>query len=130
MFLMIIIAITSLGLLAYAVAENIFIGIPLTLLLFSLYFLAKRAGTDNAQLKALSIRGFKRCIPIASVLLLVGALISLWMSSGTVASLIYYGLKVISFDLVIFWGFILSVLVNAEHAITPIMEALCPNWNH
>jgi len=27
-------------------------------------------------------------------------------------------------------GFILFELVNAEYAIIPIMEVLCPNWSH
>ncbi|UEL48044.1 Na+/H+ antiporter NhaC family protein [Terrisporobacter hibernicus] len=108
-FFIIIITITML---IFSVFNNIFLGYGLTisLILFSLIGL-KRNKTIKDLLKLYTFES-KRSFPIIKILILISILISVWLSCGTIPSIVYYSLKYINPNLFILFCFLIAAVTS------------------
>lgn len=102
LFLMVV----SISLLMLSVIQSWYIGYPLIIcwVLFLAYALQK--GLTFKEVLRMSYEGGKKSFVVINILLLIGAVISLWMASGTIPSLVYYCLQYISPT-----GFLLSAFL-------------------
>lgn len=71
-------------------------------------------GLEWSQIEAAMIRGISISLSACLILLAVGSLIGTWMLSGTVPSLIYYGLSILSPE----WFYAASCLICALVAVS------------
>ena len=108
-FFIIIITITML---IFSVFNNIFLGYGLTisLILFSLIGL-KRNKTIKDLLELYTFES-KRSFPIIKILILISILISVWLSCGTIPSIVYYSLKYINPNLFILFCFLIAAVTS------------------
>ena len=86
----------SFCLLIYSVLKNLFIGYTLIAcwLLFALISLKK--GYKLKEIAIMSFHGGSQSFVVLKVLLLIGAVIGIWMASGTIPAIVYYCLKYIT----------------------------------
>lgn len=71
-------------------------------------------GMDYDQIEAGMIKGISVGISACLILLFIGALISVWMLSGTVPTLIYYGVQIINPE----WFYLCTLIVCALVSIS------------
>jgi Na+:H+ antiporter, NhaC family len=102
----------SFSLLIFSVMKNIFIGytIIICLVLFSLISLKK--GYGIREILKMSYEGGKQSFVVLRVFVLIGAVISLWMASGTIPSIVYYCLKYISPNTFIIASFLIPCMTS------------------
>lgn len=100
------------ALLIFSVFNGIFPAYPLAagLVLFSLVALKRGFGFIN--ILKMAYFGGKKSFAVIKVLLLIGALIPIWMASGTVPAIVYFGMALIHPNLFILAAFLLSCLVS------------------
>lgn len=108
LFLMVV----SIGLLMLSVFKSWYIGYPLIIcwVLFLVYALQK--GFTFKEVLHMSYEGGKKSFVVINILLLIGAVISLWMASGTIPSLVYYCLQYISPTSFLLSAFIISCFMS------------------
>lgn len=108
----ILLMVLSICLLMLSVIKNVFIGYPLIVcwLLFLIYALKK--GYKFKDILFMSYEGGKKAFIVINILLLIGAVISLWMISGTIPSLVYYCLKYISPSSFLLSAFLISCVMS------------------
>lgn len=92
------------------------LGLPLHIpLLFQIFItagLAYRNGYRWQQIEKMLLAGFSSTAPIVIILLLIGGLIGLWIASGTIPTIIYYGLNLINPRLFYVVSFLICSLVS------------------
>lgn len=86
--------------------------VPLLVTLLLFFGLHWRRGKAPAQLLGMVWRGAQQSFGVLSILLLIGGLMAAWMASGTVATLVYYGLQLIQPRWFILSAFGLTGLVS------------------
>ena len=69
-------------------------------------------GFSRHHLFNIVIKGIKDCLRILFIILLIGGLISIWMASGAVPTMIYYGLNYIRGTNFLFISFIISAVTS------------------
>ena len=75
-----------------SIFKRIFVGFPLLLAFFIFVFISLRRGFSlNAVIK-LSIDGGKKSFIVLKIFILIGSITGIWMASGTVPAIIYYGI--------------------------------------
>ena len=62
-------------------------------------FVAWRCGFGWAEIENSMVKGVTRAIPAIMIFLLIGALIGIWIVSGVVPAMLYYGLQTLSADI-------------------------------
>ncbi len=62
-------------------------------------FIAWRCGFGWAEIENSMVKGVTRAIPAIMIFLLIGALIGIWIVSGVVPAMLYYGLQTLSADI-------------------------------
>lgn len=87
--------ILTICLIGIAVTQNIFIGVPLTLVLFLFVWASIRKKTPIPEIKAQIVSGGKTSLSILWMLLLIAVNTASWLSSGCIAALIQYGFIVL-----------------------------------
>jgi Na+/H+ antiporter len=94
------------------VLKNIFIGYGLIVcwVLFALISLLKGYGFD--EILRMSYDGGKKSFVVMKILVLIGAIISTWMASGTISTIVYYGLKYINPSLFLLSAFLICCAVS------------------
>ncbi|MBD1874556.1 Na+/H+ antiporter NhaC family protein [Nodosilinea sp. FACHB-131] len=95
----------SFGLLLLSAVRGIFIAYPLLLAMALFVGVLRRRGFSLRALATMGWRGSQKALPVIGVLLIIGAVTASWMAAGTVPTLVYYGLQVVtphSFVLVAF----------------------------
>jgi len=92
------------------------LGLPLHLpILFQLIitsFLAVIWGGDWIKVEEMILKGLQKSGPIVLILMLIGALIGVWMYTGTIPTMVYYGLDLISPRLFYLVSFLLCSVVS------------------
>ncbi len=104
--------IISFILLLISILKGVFIVYPMLASLTILIGLLWQRGFKPKRLLALGIAGSKKSFSVLYILLLIGVVIAIWMTAGTVPTLVYYGIQIISPDYFILSAFILSMLVS------------------
>lgn len=95
----------SFGALLLGAVGGIFIAYPLLLAMALFVGVLRRRGFSLRVLAAMGWMGSQKALPVIGVLLTVGTVTASWMAAGTVPTLVYYGLQVVtphSFVLVAF----------------------------
>lgn len=92
--------------------NGIFIGFPLALCFFNFAFIAWQRGYPLKAILRMSYQGGKKSFIVLRILVLVGAITSIWMASGTTPTILYYGIQLINPKLFIMYAFLISSLVS------------------
>lgn len=95
-----------------SVLKGVFVGYALFsgLIIFSILSL-KRGYTINDIIK-MAYKGGKKAFIVIQIFILIGAIISVWMASGTVPAIVYYGIKLLKPNLFILSAFVISSVVS------------------
>lgn len=98
--------------LVFSVYNRIFVGYPLLLGLIIFTLVAWRRGFSRDDIIRMSINGAKKAIIVLSILLLIGGITGIWMASGTVPAIIFYGLKYMNPHFFILSAFLICCFVS------------------
>jgi len=109
---MLIALVSTFTLLMFSVYKGINILYPLFagFVLFSA--IAYRRGFAFRELLDMILKGAKKSFSIINILLLIGAITAVWRASGTVAYVVYYGIKLMNPNYFILYAFLLCCLVS------------------
>ncbi|HHP7230372.1 MAG TPA: Na+/H+ antiporter NhaC family protein [Xenococcaceae cyanobacterium] len=77
-----------------------------------LFVLLIQRGFKPKTLCNLAITSSKQSFSVISILLLIGVVIAIWMTAGTVPAIVYYGIQIINPSYFILSAFILTILVS------------------
>jgi len=86
--------------------------IPVILAIILLSLLAIRKGFTWAEIQHSIIETIKEALPALIILMIIGLLIASWIASGTVPTMIYFGLKILSPKIFLAAGFVLCSIVS------------------
>lgn len=102
----------SFCLLIFSVLNKIYIGYMLIIcwILFALISLKK--GYSLREIIKMSYNGGRQSFVVLKILILLGAVISIWMASGTIPTIIYYSLKYITPNTFIITAFVICCLMS------------------
>ena len=108
----IVVFLISFGGLVTSALRGIYIALPLAfaLVLFSGVLLTR--GFSFRAICRMGWLGAKKSLPVIQVLLLIGILTAVWMASGTVPALVYYGTGLVSGRFFILWAFLLTSMIS------------------
>lgn len=102
----------SFVLLILCVINGIFVAYPL-LASFAIFFaVAVRRGNSFADVAALAYEGSRKSAAILKIFLLIGAITATWMSSGTVAAIVFYGIELLKPEIFILSAFLICCFVS------------------
>jgi NhaC family Na+:H+ antiporter len=102
----------SFALLIYCVFNGIFVAYPL-LAGFAIFFaVALRRGNSFSEVAKLSYEGAKKSATILKIFILIGAITATWMSSGTVAAIVFYGIEFLKPEIFILSAFLICCFVS------------------
>lgn len=76
------------------------------------WLVASLLGAPQRGLLGYAGRGVRRVLPILAILACVGGMTAIWLASGTVPGLIYYGLSLVSPGIMIVAGFVLASVTS------------------
>lgn len=99
-------------LLMLSVYKGINIFYPLFLGLIIFIIIAYRRGFKPKELGDMVLKGSRKSFAIISILLLIGAITGIWRASGTVAYIVYYGIKLMNPSYFILYAFVLTSIVS------------------
>ncbi|HYF75287.1 MAG TPA: Na+/H+ antiporter NhaC family protein, partial [Candidatus Nitrosocosmicus sp.] len=99
-------------LLMLSVYKGIYIFYPLFAGLIIFILLAWKRGFRLKELAGMVLKGSRKSLIIVNILLLIGAITAVWRASGTVAYVVYYGIKLMEPNLFILYAFILCSAVS------------------
>ena len=109
---LILFLIISFILLLISVLKGYFIVYPLLASMAILLLLLVQRGFGVQQLLYLAFAGSKKSFSVIYILLLIGVVIAVWMTAGTVPAIVYYGIQMIKPSYFILSAFILTILVS------------------
>jgi Na+:H+ antiporter, NhaC family len=92
--------------------KGIFIAYPLLISLCLFIVIAVRKGSEPLKVLYMAYSGGKKALVVLKIFVLIGAIISAWMSSGTVPAIVYYGIKFLNPKFFILSAFIISSIVS------------------
>jgi NhaC family Na+:H+ antiporter len=102
----------SLFLIMYAVFNSIFIGYMLIVCWIIFLLISLRKGFKLNEILNMSFTGGKKSFVVLKVFLLIGAVIGVWMASGTIQTLVYYSIKYISPSLFVLFTFLICCITS------------------
>ncbi|MBC2582293.1 Na+/H+ antiporter NhaC family protein [Clostridium sp. DJ247] len=98
--------------LIFSIYKGIFVGYPLLLGFFIFTCISLRRGFTLSDVIKMSFNGGKKAFVVLEIFLLIGVITGIWMASGTVPAIIYYGIKYMNPNFFILYTFILSCVVS------------------
>ena len=119
----------SFGLLVFSASKGYFVAYPLLAAIVGLMAVLLRRGFELKVLLRMAIAGSRQSFAVIWILLLIGVVTAVWMASGTVPALVYYGVQLIHPRLFLLLAFLLtsgvSVLIGTSFgAVSTIGVAL------
>lgn len=99
-------------LLILSVINKIFIGFPLFIALFIFSLLSLKRGYSAKDVLKMIFDGGKKSFIVLQVFLLIGILTSLWISAGTIPTIVYYGIKFMNPNFFIIYTFLIVSFVS------------------
>ncbi len=96
----------------FCLIRNFSMCIALFIGLVGFIIISLNRGFSIKDIIKMSASGVKDAFIVVEVLVLIGALTSLWRSSGTIAYFVYNGLKIITPNLFIIISFLLTTIVS------------------
>lgn len=104
--------IISFCLLIFGVIKNIFIGYMLIICWALFILIALKKGYKFKEVMKMSYDGGKKTLVVIKILLLIGMVISIWMASGTIPTIVYYCIKYIRPDMFILSAFLICCITS------------------
>jgi Na+:H+ antiporter, NhaC family len=95
-----------------SVLKGIFVGYALLVGLLIFVALSLKKGYKFNEIFKMIYKGGKKAFIVIQIFILIGAIISVWMASGTVPAIVYYGIKLLNPRLFILSAFIISSVVS------------------
>lgn len=95
-----------------SVLKGIFVGYALLAGLTIFTVLSLKRGYKLHEVFKMMYKGGKKAFIVIQIFILIGAIISVWMASGTVPAIVYYGIKLLNPKLFILSAFIISSAVS------------------
>lgn len=111
MDLLITLALTLILLLG-SISQNIFVGWPLSISFILFVYLAYRRGFSTKAIASMIGAGAKKALIVVRIFVLIGAITGIWMSAGTVPSIVYYGILYMNPQLFILYAFLITSAVS------------------
>ena len=108
----VIVLVISAALMFLSVYNNIYIAYPLAISLAMFICLVFARGGEWQDIKAAFVKGSKTSFVVFQILLLIGMLTAAWMSSGTVAAIVYYGIQLIDPSYFVIEVFVITSVVS------------------
>lgn len=102
----------SFFLLILSIYKGVFLGYAMMAAVIIFGILAVKRGYKNKEVLSMAGRGGKKALIVIQIFILIGAVMSIWMASGTVPSLIYYGVKFLNPKTFILSAFIISAVTS------------------
>ena len=99
-------------LLVFSVFKGIFLAYPLMAGLLLFIVVAFKRGYTLNSLVNMAFIGGKKSLIIIKIFLLIGAITSIWMTSGTVPAIVYYGIELLKPNVFILSAFLTSCFVS------------------
>lgn len=101
---------------AFMIIGMRFMGAPLNVVMFLSWILVSiltlRLGYTYAELEKRALDTVRNSLPAIVIMLAVGALIGVWIASGTVPTIIYFGLKIMNAKYYLLTSLILCSIVS------------------
>lgn len=98
--------------LIFSVLKGIFVGYSLILCLFLFVFISCKRGFPLKNIIKMFFNGGASSYIVLSIFVLIGCITSIWLASGTVPSIIYYGVKYMNPNLFILYSFLITCVVS------------------
>ncbi len=99
-------------LLVLAVIAEINLLLPLTVGIVLFGWIARRKGFSVGEIVRMMISGTEGILLIVQILMLIGAITSVWMAAGTIPAIGYYGLRWMNPKLFILFAFLMSSFMS------------------
>lgn len=99
-------------LLVVSVYKGIFLAYPLIMGLVVFFIVAVKRGYESKNILIMAYKGGKKSFIVIKILILIGAITAIWMASGTVPSVVYYGVKLVKPNLFILSAFLISCFIS------------------
>ncbi|WP_028828582.1 Na+/H+ antiporter NhaC family protein [Proteocatella sphenisci] len=98
--------------LIFSVYKGIFVGIPLLTGFFIFAFISWKRGFPVKNILIMSYTGGKDAFVVLKIFVLIGAITSMWMASGTVPAIVYYTLNLMNPNFFILYAFLISAVTS------------------
>lgn len=98
--------------LIFSAYKGIFVGYSLLLALCIFSFISWKREFLLSDIIKMSINGGKKSLVVLKIFFLIGCITGIWMASGTVPAIIYYGIKYMNPNFFILYAFIISCVVS------------------
>ncbi|NMM62732.1 Na+/H+ antiporter NhaC family protein [Clostridium sp. P21] len=99
-------------LLILSIYKGIFVVYPLVIGLILFFVAAVKRGYPAKKVFIMAYRGGKKSIIVIKIFVLIGAITAIWMASGTVSAIVYYGIKLLRPNIFILSAFLISSFVS------------------
>jgi len=99
-------------LLILSVYRGMFLAYPLMVAVVLFSIVAIRKGYKLKEIYQMGYRGGKKSLVVIKIFILIGAIVPIWMASGTVPAIVYYGINLIIPNLFILFAFLISCFVS------------------
>jgi NhaC family Na+:H+ antiporter len=99
-------------LLVLSVYRGIFVVYPLIIGLILFSIVAIRRGHALKDVLIMAYKGGKKSLIVIKIFVLIGAITSIWMASGTVSAIVYYGIRLLRPNIFILSAFLISSFVS------------------
>lgn len=109
---LIIVMLLTMGMLLFSVIQGIFVGYPLLISLGLFAYLGFLKGFSIKQLYTMALTGAKKALIVLRIFVLIGAITGIWMASGTVPSIVYYGISYMNPNYFILFTFLICAVVS------------------
>lgn len=91
---------------------NVFVAYPLTISLIIFIIISIKRGYKFSEVMGMAYNGGKKSFVVLKIFVLIGAIISIWMASGTVPAIVYYGIKFLNPNIFILSAFLICCCVS------------------
>ena len=98
--------------LVFSILQGVFIGYPLLLGYVIFAYISYCRGFKLKEVARMSLNGGKKALIVIKIFGLIGAITGIWMASGTVPAIIYYGINYMSADFFILYTFLITCVVS------------------
>lgn len=104
--------ILSFILLIVCVFKGIFVAYPLMISFILFIIVAVRHGNEFKYIVKLAYEGSKKSLIILKIFILIGGITAIWMASGTVAAIVFYGIEFLKPELFVVSAFLICSFVS------------------
>lgn len=98
--------------LIFSVYKGIFLAYPLCIGFIIFFITAMRKGYSFRDVSIMAYKGGKKSLIVIKIFMLIGAIMAIWMASGTVPAVVYYGVRLINPNLFILSAFLICCCVS------------------